>query len=98
MRLEVRKLMAVFHNISPPSPFPPPLPSQTGEAFTDPDFPPATVSLYPDPQAPSKPWRVEQWLRPRDIVDPHSSRSTRWEVFRNPRPEDITQGVLGNCW
>ena len=71
---------------------------QSKEQFIDPDFPPADVSLYIDEKKPVSRWRVYQWQRPEDVVDPHSSRKTKWDVLRNPGPEDIAQGVLGNCW
>ena len=31
----------------------------------------------------------------RDSFDSHG---IEWTVVRNARPEDIAQGVLGNCW
>ena len=71
---------------------------QSKEPFIDPEFPPADVSLYVDVKRPVSRWRVYQWQRPEDVVDPHSSRKTKWAVLRNPGPEDIAQGVLGNCW
>lgn len=71
---------------------------QHREPFTDPDFPPADKSLYINSKFPITRWKVAQWLRPRDIVDEHSSPSVEWAVFRNPGPDDIAQGVLGNCW
>ena len=73
-------------------------PPQHREPFTDPDFPPADKSLYINPKFPITRWKVAQWLRPRDIVDEHSSPSVEWAVSRNPGPDDIAQGVLGNCW
>ncbi|KAI8440669.1 hypothetical protein MSG28_009032, partial [Choristoneura fumiferana] len=38
-----------------------------------------------------------RWLRPHQIhVD--ASHRLPWRVYRDPRPSDISQGVLGNCW
>ena len=72
--------------------------TQSKEPFTDPDFPPADVSLYKDVKKPVARWRIYQWQRPDNVYDPLSSRTTKWAVLRNPGPEDIAQGVLGNCW
>lgn len=41
--------------------------------------------------------RVRQWRRPHEIVT-DSGTNVPWVVFRDPRPSDITQGILGNCW
>lgn len=71
---------------------------QHREAFTDPDFPPADKSLYINPKTPVTHWKVAQWLRPGYITDQHSCSSVQWAVSRNPGPDDIAQGVLGNCW
>ena len=71
---------------------------QSGEPFTDPDFPPADRSLYVDPKHPVTRWRVGKWERPMGTRDDFESDGIQWTVARNPRPEDIAQGVLGNCW
>lgn len=71
---------------------------QNKEPFTDPDFPPADKSLYIDLRNPASHWKVYRWNRPQDIVDPHSHSKTKWALLRNPGPDDIAQGVLGNCW
>lgn len=63
------------------------------EPFTDPDFPPGDCSLYANPSAPKR--RLDcQWLRPTEIRDTCGKAM----VFSNPRPEDIMQGVLKDCW
>lgn len=73
-------------------------PPQNKDRFTDPDFPPADKSLYINPNNPVSYWKVYRWNHPQDVVDPHSYAKTKWEVLRNPGPDDIAQGVLGNCW
>ncbi|XP_019625239.1 PREDICTED: calpain-15-like [Branchiostoma belcheri] len=66
--------------------------------FVDDSFPPAPKSLYYKPSAPPT-MTVSQWLRPHQITDlSGQDRSTKWVVFRTPRPSDISQGILGNCW
>uniref|UniRef100_A0A0R3RUI1 Calpain catalytic domain-containing protein n=1 Tax=Elaeophora elaphi TaxID=1147741 RepID=A0A0R3RUI1_9BILA len=37
------------------------------------------------------------WLRPQDIYTKDGTRY-RWSVFLDPKPSDIEQGCLGNCW
>ncbi|VIO99042.1 calpain D, putative [Brugia malayi] len=37
------------------------------------------------------------WLRPQDIYT-KDGRRYRWSVFLDPKPSDIEQGCLGNCW
>ncbi|XP_066286775.1 calpain-15-like [Branchiostoma lanceolatum] len=65
--------------------------------FVDDSFPPAPKSLYYKPSAPPT-MTVSQWLRPHQITDLSRDSSTKWAVFRTPRPSDISQGILGNCW
>lgn len=72
--------------------------SQSGEPFTDPDFPPADKSLYVNPRHPVSRWRVGKWERPAGVRDSFDSDDIEWTVLRSPSPEDIAQGVLGNCW
>ncbi|KAI5639005.1 calpain family cysteine protease domain-containing protein [Phthorimaea operculella] len=38
-----------------------------------------------------------RWMRPSQI-HVESDHRLPWVVFREPRPSDISQGVLGNCW
>jgi calpain-15 len=70
----------------------------SGEPFTDPDFPPADKSLYSDPSQPVARWQVGKWERPSETRDDFDSQGIEWTVLREARPEDIAQGVLGNCW
>ncbi|VDK85153.1 unnamed protein product [Litomosoides sigmodontis] len=37
------------------------------------------------------------WLRPQDIYTKDGKRY-RWTIFLDPKPSDIEQGCLGNCW
>jgi len=75
-----------------------------GEPFVDDSFPPSPRSLYYSgdrPATEAEPSRessgVTQWLRPGQILAEGEPR-LKWSVFRSPRPSDISQGVLGNCW
>lgn len=71
---------------------------QQGIPFVDDSFPPAAKSLYSKPRHSDHP-RVTQWLRPDEIDNFRHERSKlSWAVFRHPRPSDIMQGVLGDCW
>ncbi|CAF1170644.1 unnamed protein product [Rotaria sordida] len=41
-----------------------------------------------------------QWLRP-DQITPQEwtdNARTQWAVFRDPKPNDVLQGALGDCW
>ncbi|XP_049878318.1 calpain-D isoform X2 [Pectinophora gossypiella] len=67
----------------------------TGEPFVDESFPAAPRSLYYGGCA--ELGAAARWLRPHQIhVD--ADHRLPWLVFREPRPSDISQGVLGNCW
>uniref|UniRef100_A0A915PW01 Calpain catalytic domain-containing protein n=1 Tax=Setaria digitata TaxID=48799 RepID=A0A915PW01_9BILA len=37
------------------------------------------------------------WLRPQNIYT-KDGRRYRWSIFLDPKPSDIEQGCLGNCW
>ena len=67
----------------------------------DDSFPPAEKSLYLQPRFSEHP-RVVNWLRPQQIQSFRGGgrrvSSIPLAVFRNPRPDDIMQGVLGDCW
>ena len=68
--------------------------------FVDDSFPPALKSLYFRPDRPEHTdSRVTKWKRPEEItVKSQEEAMTSWKVFRTPKPSDISQGVLGNCW
>ncbi|KAJ0172515.1 hypothetical protein K1T71_011654 [Dendrolimus kikuchii] len=69
--------------------------SATGEPYIDASFPASPRSLYYNGSGDSG--AATRWLRPHQIhVDPEHRMP--WVVFRDPRPSDISQGVLGNCW
>lgn len=77
--------------------------TQHGEPFTDPEFPPTDKSLYIDPKKPVSKWQVGKWERPRQLrgpfgSGPFGSGTTKWTVVREPRPDNVAQGELGNCW
>ncbi|XP_068622966.1 calpain-D [Battus philenor] len=69
--------------------------SATGEPYVDESFPAAARSLYYG--GAGEGGAAARWLRPHQI---HVDADPRlpWVVFREPRPSDISQGVLGNCW
>ncbi|XP_063622600.1 calpain-D [Cydia splendana] len=67
----------------------------TGEPYVDESFPAHPRSLYYNGSGESG--AAARWLRPHQIhVD--GSHRLPWRVYRDPRPSDISQGVLGNCW
>lgn len=67
------------------------------EPFVDDSFPPAPNSLSSNA---GKPVCVEpiHWRRPHQILSYDGINSQNWAVYRTPMPDDILQGVLGNCW
>ncbi|XP_053616241.1 calpain-D isoform X2 [Plodia interpunctella] len=66
----------------------------TGSPYIDESFPACPRSLY---YSGDEAGAAARWLRPHQIhVD--ADHRLPWVVFREPRPSDISQGVLGNCW
>lgn len=63
-------------------------------SFEDDSFPPIAKSLTFDGK---QVLNVKMWLRPTEISIVTKNK-IKWAVFRNPRPSDIIQGIIGNCW
>ncbi|CAF4436613.1 unnamed protein product [Rotaria sp. Silwood2] len=70
-----------------------------------------TLSLLPNPEqinlnasssssSSSSSTSPIQWLRPDQIIPQEWSDNvrTQWAVFRDPKPNDVLQGALGDCW
>lgn len=78
--------------------------SACGIPFIDDSFPHSLRSLgnlCPDNGPGAVPCEIDAkeliWLRPQDMFTKDGQRY-RWTVFRDPKPTDIEQGALGNCW
>lgn len=71
---------------------------QHNDHFVDDSFPPAPTSVFLNENKPFTKSYI-QWLRPTEIAAPrHGDEKVKWAVCRTPLPDDISQGLLGNCW
>ncbi|UJR38585.1 hypothetical protein I4U23_031249 [Adineta vaga] len=63
-------------------------------------FSKSTLALLPDQQTNLSLNHQIQWLRPDQINPSEWSQNSmnQWTVFRNPKPNDVVQGALGDCW
>lgn len=66
-------------------------------SFVDDSFPPMPKSLYLDENSDLARCEIK-WLRCQDIQSHSSEQKVPWVVYRTPMPDDISQGMLGNCW
>ena len=63
-------------------------------------FSKSTLAVLPEHQTNLSLNRHIQWLRP-DQINPsewNQNSTSQWTVFRNPKPNDVVQGALGDCW
>jgi hypothetical protein len=70
---------------------------QNKEPFVDDSFLPSPSSLYIDPKVPAFNHPIF-WRRPNQLSQSWDRTNQPWVVYRTPMPEDIAQGILGNCW
>lgn len=71
---------------------------QHNDHFVDDSFPPAPTSVFLNENKPFTKSYI-QWLRPTEIAaSRHGDEKVKWAVCRTPLPDDISQGLLGNCW
>ena len=83
-------------------------PSKAVELFTDPDFPPNAISIgktnIEDPQSrlriSIKDRDSAQWMRLPDFIRKVNNVPTdeKIQLFGNIEPNDLTQGIVGDCW
>jgi len=66
------------------------------QPFTDDSFIPGPRLLTNLPNNIQQ--RVVKWLRPSQLAWSHGTRPTLFPRDHPPRPSDIVQGCLGNCW
>ncbi|CAM2708585.1 unnamed protein product [Rotaria socialis] len=60
----------------------------------------STLAFLPDQQTDVSSNHHIHWLRPDQINPPEWNENLKkqWTVFRNPKPNDVLQGALGDCW
>ncbi|CAF1194395.1 unnamed protein product [Adineta ricciae] len=63
-------------------------------------FSKSTLAVLPEHQTNLSLNRHIQWLRPNQInpSEWNQNSTSQWTVFRNPKPNDVVQGALGDCW
>lgn len=67
--------------------------------FTDQEFPPASPSLFIDPDKPSAKLQVvKEWMRPKDLLRETSNGHGPCLFAGNADASDVCQGRLGDCW
>ncbi|XP_061165406.1 calpain-15-like [Saccostrea echinata] len=71
---------------------------QHNDHFVDDSFPPIPKSVFINEDKPFTKTPI-QWLRPTEIAtSQRGDEKVKWAVCRTPLPDDISQGLLGNCW
>ena len=73
------------------------------ERFVDRSFPPCSASLGPLDAGQNQHRRSRaaaiSWARAQDLDGRRSRHGLAWHVFNgDPRPSDVSQGMLGDCW
>lgn len=70
--------------------------AETGQPWTDPEFPADDSSLYMDPMAPPEDATpVVEWRRPEEI---YQGEGKPMMMKDGLSPGDVKQGALGDCW
>jgi hypothetical protein len=69
--------------------------AQTGQKWTDEEFPPSAVALLRDPANTKRPeWKELGWKRPEEMRN--MKKPVLFEAGADPL--DINQGSIGDCW
>jgi len=108
LELPAPQILSAAAGIERPISKPDPRPSQPVVMFTDPDFPPNATSIgKTSVEDPNSRLRISvhdrntaKWIRLPDYIRQVNkySGSTKIEVFGDIEPNDLTQGIVGDCW
>lgn len=95
---ELREKLSISHSLFSDKTFPA---SNQSLYINGQSFSKSTLDLLPDQQQTHFLSNHSiQWLRPNQINPPswNDNLRTQWTVYRNPKPNDVLQGALGDCW